>query len=443
MTPDISLDNSATMGREFDLIVFGSTGDSGRATAAYLARVAPKSIKWAIAGRSLSKLEALREVLQLSNPDAAFGTIVASCEQNGGLLEMARRTRLVLSTAGPYAKLGEPVVAACIDAGTLYVDITGELPWVAAMRTRYPLPGVCLCSFAGYDCVPAELSVFIARQHLGGAKLTSAECVFELAAGGAPRGTLLSILFWNPLQFAVGMLSYMPAAERRATCFSLLLWLLPWWSAHVGAFTVPHFMGWCNTPVIHSSCAALGTGGLRYQDRQLLSSSLLSLYGLVPLVFSYTVVLALAPFALPWLLMMVAFPLVGEPSTQPSRSPPPTLKLTTLTLDMPVVLALAFCGSWLSVHRSSQARPRTLILTLPRSGGCPPVCSNRSTRTVARKRRASRCTHVPQLRAAPRPTSPLYVQATLASIARPCSRRRPRSRCSMRRRFQRDGRAPS
>ena len=200
-------------------------------------------------------------------------------------------------------------------------------------------------------------------------------------------------------------------------------------------------MNTSNTPVIHSSCAALGTGGLRYQDRQLLSSSLLSLYGLVPLVFSYTVVLALAPFALPWLLMMVAFPLVGEPSTQPSRSPPPTLKLTTLTLDMPVVLALAFCGSWLSVHRSSQARPRTLILTLPRSGGCPPVCSNRSTRTVARKRRASRCTHVPQLRAAPRPTSPLYVQATLASIARPCSRRRPRSRCSMRRRFQRDGRA--
>ena len=274
--------------------------------AAYLARAAPASLKWAVAGRSQSKLEALRATL---NPQAKIDILLAQVDAPDTLLSLARRCRLVLSAAGPYSMLGEPVVAACIEAKAHYVDITGEVPWVAAMRHKYgsaaERASVCLCSFSGYDCVPAELSVFVARKQLNDERLQTAECVFELDGGGAPRGTLLTVLNLvsaSP-QFAVGVMSFLPAAERLPTFLSLLRWLMPWWSAHVGAFTVPHFMGWCNTPVVHASCAALGSGGIRYQDRQILSRSPLSLYGLIPLVLLY----AMAP------LLLLGVPLILLP----------------------------------------------------------------------------------------------------------------------------------
>lgn len=242
------------MSRDFDLILFGATGDAGRATASYLARAAPSSMKWAIAGRSASKLEELRALIQSESSHAEIGIVIATCDAASGTLQaMAARARIVLSAAGPYHKLGEPVMAACIASGTHYVDITGEIPWVAEMRAKYAesakAAGVCLCSFCGYDCVPAELSVFLARKELGGGPLRSAECVFELHGGGAPRGTLLTVLTSISPSFVSGLWSFLPAAERLPAFLSLLLWLLPWYSAHVKAFTVPHFMGWCNTPV--------------------------------------------------------------------------------------------------------------------------------------------------------------------------------------------------
>ena len=232
------------MSRDFDLILFGATGDAGRATASYLARAAPSSMKWAIAGRSASKLEELRALIQSESSHAEIGIVIATCDAASGTLQaMAARARIVLSAAGPYHKLGEPVMAACIASGTHYVDITGEIPWVAEMRAKYAesakAAGVCLCSFCGYDCVPAELSVFLARKELGGGPLRSAECVFELHGGGAPRGTLLTVLTSISPSFVSGLWSFLPAAERLPAFLSLLLWLLPWYSAHVKAFTCP------------------------------------------------------------------------------------------------------------------------------------------------------------------------------------------------------------
>lgn len=304
--------------REYDLVLYGATGDAGRAIASHLAQAVPQSFKWAIAGRSKARLEVLRSKVLAEHPHADLGIVVATCDvTSGSLRDMAARARLVITAAGPYHVVGEPVVAACIEAGTHYVDITGEIPWVAEMSAAYnaraKAAGVCLCSFSGYDCVPAELSVFLARKEgLRGAKLQSAECVFDLGgAGGAPRGTLLTVITSMSPSFVGGMMRFLPPAERGPTCLSLLLWLLPWWSTGVGAFTIPHFMGWCNTPVVHASCAALGTGGLRYQDRQLLGGGgPLSLYGLLPVAFTYMIALALAlPFAVCALALALAPPL--------------------------------------------------------------------------------------------------------------------------------------
>jgi len=300
-------------GRPFDIVVFGATGDAGRAVAAHMAKHAPSSIKWAIAGRSMEKLAKVEKAVLELVPTASFGRLQASCDDAASMTAMTRITRLVLSAAGPYTLLGEPVILACLAGGAHYADITGEVDWVGAMKQKYDAQardaGITLCSFCGYDCVPDELSVFFAEKELPpGDALRTAECVVHLEAGaGMPRGTIITMLTkaGSPISFAGGIVRFVPPGERLYMCFSLLLWLLPRWSPGVKAFTVPHFMGWCNTPVVHSSCAARrggATAALRFQDRMLLpfSDRLWTLHGLLPICAIYiTLLLAALPAAVP------------------------------------------------------------------------------------------------------------------------------------------------
>jgi len=302
--------------REFDLVVFGATGDAGRAVVHLLADSAPPSLRWTIAGRSLSKLQRVRSAAGLK---PHVGVSVVDCFDESALVALASRTRVLLSAAGPYSVLGERVMTACIESGTHYVDITGEVPWVAEMRRKHGgralAAGVCMASFCGYDCVPGELSVYLARQALG-RPLSFAESVVDLGAGegGAPRGTLLTTLtlMHDLAGFARGVSTFVPRAQRRPMLTSLLACLLPRWSAHVGGFTMPHFMFWCNIPIVHASAAcvdidATATTGhgpaLRFRDAMLLphGGRWFTLYGLLPLVAAYV---GVALFSLPvWLLL--------------------------------------------------------------------------------------------------------------------------------------------
>ena len=151
--------------RDYDLVIFGATGDAGRAMTALLAESAPPDLRWTIAGRSRSKLEALAQA------GSEREVLVADCADDEALLVLAARTRVLISAAGPFSMLGERVMLACIEAKTHYVDITGEVPWVAEMRrlhgARALAAGVCIASFCGYDCVPCELGVYLGRQALG------------------------------------------------------------------------------------------------------------------------------------------------------------------------------------------------------------------------------------------------------------------------------------
>ena len=181
------------MNRDYDLVIFGATGDAGRAMTALLADSAPPTLRWTIAGRSRSKLEALAPA------GSKLEVLVADCADDAALLVLAARTRVLISAAGPFSVLGERVMLACIEAKTHYVDITGEVPWVAEMRrlhgARAIAAGVCIASFCGYDCVPCELGLYLGRQALG--TLSFAESVLIMppgTEGGAPRGTLLTTL---------------------------------------------------------------------------------------------------------------------------------------------------------------------------------------------------------------------------------------------------------
>lgn len=141
------------MSVQFELLVFGATGDAGRAIARQLARCAPPSLRWGVAGRSASKLSKL---VSSFGDGVSCGTMLASCDDPVSMGLMAASTRLVITAAGPYSSLGEPVIVACLKEGAHYVDITGEVDWVNAMKRKYGKEaeekGICICSFCGYDC---------------------------------------------------------------------------------------------------------------------------------------------------------------------------------------------------------------------------------------------------------------------------------------------------
>ncbi len=141
--------------REHDVVVFGATGFTGALTAEYLAGVVPNG-RWAIAGRSRDRLEALRQRLSADVP-----MIVADVDDPASIRVMAESARVVITTVGPYINYGEPVVAACAAAGTHYVDLTGEPEFVDLMWLRHhkqaERTGAKLVHSCGFDSIPYDL----------------------------------------------------------------------------------------------------------------------------------------------------------------------------------------------------------------------------------------------------------------------------------------------
>jgi saccharopine dehydrogenase (NAD+, L-glutamate forming) len=151
--------------REFDLVLFGATGFTGGLTADYLAAHAPDGLRWAIAGRNAEKLEAVRRRL-----GAEVEVLVADATDSAALADVARRTRVVVTTIGPYLEHGGPLVAACAEAGTDYLDLTGEPEFVdrtylehhqTALRTGARLVHAC-----GFDSIPHDLGAYFTVQQL-------------------------------------------------------------------------------------------------------------------------------------------------------------------------------------------------------------------------------------------------------------------------------------
>lgn len=155
--------------RNYDLVLFGATGFTGGLTAEYLAQHAPEKMlataRWALAGRSLQKLEAVRERLARLNPAcAAMPLLVAEADDAVALAKIARSTKVIVTTVGPYLKYGEPLVKACAEAGTHYCDLTGEPEFVDAMWLKYhetaKRTGAKLVHCCGFDSIPHDLGAY-------------------------------------------------------------------------------------------------------------------------------------------------------------------------------------------------------------------------------------------------------------------------------------------
>jgi short subunit dehydrogenase-like uncharacterized protein len=147
--------------REFDIVLFGATGFTGALTAAYLAEHAPDGLRWALAGRSAERLGDVRASLGPAYADLPL--LLADVSDPAGLASVAERTRVLATTVGPFLEYGDPVVGACADAGTDYVDLTGEREFVdrtyVAHHATAVRSGARLVHAAGFDSVPYDLGV--------------------------------------------------------------------------------------------------------------------------------------------------------------------------------------------------------------------------------------------------------------------------------------------
>jgi short subunit dehydrogenase-like uncharacterized protein len=147
--------------REFDIIIYGATGFTGRLVAEYMASThSGRAGKWAMAGRSADKLAAVRDEMGLP---ANTPLVVADADDPASLKSMAERTRVVCTTVGPYTLYGEPLVAACVEAGTDCVDLSGEPLWMRDMIEKYDArakeSGARIVHSCGFDSIPFDLGV--------------------------------------------------------------------------------------------------------------------------------------------------------------------------------------------------------------------------------------------------------------------------------------------
>ena len=153
--------------KEFDIIVYGATGYTGRLVAEYLGReyAGDKKLKWAMAGRSEEKLKAVRE--EIGAPSST-PLVVADASDPASLKAMAEKANCIITTVGPYQLYGEPLVAACAEAGTDYVDLCGEPTWMRRMIDKYEAAakksGARIVFSCGFDSIPFDLGVWFAQQ---------------------------------------------------------------------------------------------------------------------------------------------------------------------------------------------------------------------------------------------------------------------------------------
>jgi short subunit dehydrogenase-like uncharacterized protein len=152
-------------------VLFGATGFTGGVTADYLAGAVPDGCRWALAGRNQAKLAAVRERLAAEHPELAdLPLLHADATDPGSLADVAGRARVVISTVGPYVEHGEPLVAACAEAGTDYVDLTGEPEFVDTVYVKHHQraveTGARIVHACGFDSVQHDLGVLFTVQQL-------------------------------------------------------------------------------------------------------------------------------------------------------------------------------------------------------------------------------------------------------------------------------------
>ena len=185
--------------REFDIIVYGATGYTGRLVAEHFVREygsRDDGPKWAMAGRSLAKLESVRD--EIGAPQST-PLVVADADDAASLEAMCNRTRVVITTVGPYQLYGDALVAACVKTGTDYTDLCGEPVWMRQKIDEHQATaeasGAHICFSSGFDSIPFDLGVLMTQKEAVkrfGKPAPRVKGRVRAMQGGASGGTVAS-----------------------------------------------------------------------------------------------------------------------------------------------------------------------------------------------------------------------------------------------------------
>jgi short subunit dehydrogenase-like uncharacterized protein len=247
--------------REFDVVVYGATGFTGRLVAEYLVTrsAGEDAPRWAMAGRSRAKLEEVRSSINAASDLPLF---VADAADPAALRAMAERSRVVISTVGPYQLYGSPLIEACVATGTGYVDLCGEPAWMRDMIDAHEAAarasGARIVFSCGFDSIPFDLGVQQLQKRCVEAWGNPADRIKGRVR--AMRGTFSG-------GTAASMKATLAAAVKRPALLKLLAdafaltpgfsgpsqpnTLLPYWDATVGAWVAPFIMAPINTKNVH------------------------------------------------------------------------------------------------------------------------------------------------------------------------------------------------
>ncbi len=249
--------------RCYDFVLYGATGFVGQQTAQYFARSAQASqLRWAIAGRNPAKLESVKATL-----GAEVDILVADSQDQAAIDAIVAQTRVILSTAGPFALYGTPLVDACVRFKTHYVDITGETPWVRELCDRYhgqaALDGTRIIPCCGFDSVPSDLGVYLLVRYMQqelGVSCQAIKAYFQMV-GGFNGGTLASglNLYDSGQADQVGNPFLLnPSGEPTAAAIAHNQDpQQPNYDTDIKTWVAPFFMSPVNTRIVRRSCALL------------------------------------------------------------------------------------------------------------------------------------------------------------------------------------------
>ena len=258
---------------EFDILVWGATGFTGRLVAEYLARTQGRhGARWALAGRDRAKLEQIRSSLIPLEPTCAqLPLVLADARDEASLDALVARTRVIITTVGPYARHGGALVAACARAGTDYCDLTGEVQWMRKMidahHAQARQSGARIVHTCGFDSIPSDLGVlmvqdFMRQQH--GGHCDRVRFFVTKMRGGVSGGTVASALQTlddvkaePSLRRVLGNPHGLDPEPRRGRPEERDQMGVRY-DAELGRWTGPFFMAPVNTRVVRRSNALLG-----------------------------------------------------------------------------------------------------------------------------------------------------------------------------------------
>lgn len=253
--------------RDFDVVLYGASGFTGKQTVEYFARnLKPGELRWAIAGRNRQKLEAVKAEIGGAVKDVAV--LVADSQDQAAVDAIVSRTRVMLTTAGPYALYGTPIVDACVRFQTHYVDITGETPWVKDLITRYhdqaAANGTRIIPFCGFDSVPSDLGAYLVARYIQDqlkSQCREVKAFFQVSGGlnGGTMATVFNLIEAGQTERAKDVFLLNPEAEHSRQEIVLNQDpQLPMYDMDVAAWVGPFFMGQINTRVVRRSNALFG-----------------------------------------------------------------------------------------------------------------------------------------------------------------------------------------